>query len=134
MAGKETFLVWGELLCLGDMASSGSSPIRLELQTLWHTLILSEQTAEENLQAATGDTAGAVLCPRLQSCVPLGVLAASTALTVCPFLSSSLTMAEERQEVAHGHIQSTAHTDLRHLQQSALSLLCSYPPDAIITY
>lgn len=69
----------GDMLCLGgialpgDIASSGSSPHqRLELQTIWHTLILPEQTAEENLQAATGDTAGAVLCPRLQSCVPLG--------------------------------------------------------------
>lgn len=86
----------------------GLLPIRPELQTIWHALILPEQTAEENLQAATGDTAGAELCPRLQSCVPQGVLAASTALTECPFLSSSPTMAEEKQEVAHGHIQSTA--------------------------
>lgn len=139
-SGRKGDILWGKLLCLRDIASFVSSPHpRLELQTIWHTLILPELTAEENLQAPTGATAGAVLCPHLQSCVPLGVLAAPTALTMRPLLAH-----HGRGKARGSSWPHTQHsTDVRHLQQSAPSLLCSYDhsfsapistPDATTTY
>lgn len=134
VAGTDTFFVWGELLCLGDIASSESFlHQRLELQTIWQTHTLPEQTAEENLKAWTGATAGAVLCPHLQSCVPLGGPG-------CPHCPDSVSMPPQLTHHGRGKAGGSSwphrehSTDLRHLQQSAPSLLCSYTADAITTH
>lgn len=65
-------------------------------------------------------------------CATGGVLAASTALSVSILLQLTH---HGRGKAGGSSWPHTEHsTDLRHLQQSAPSILCSHTPDAITTY
>lgn len=133
--GGEHSLFGGNCFAWGILLHLSLLPIRdwsFRLSST-HSVCQSWQTAEENLQAHTGATAGAVLCPRLQSRVPLGGPA-------CPHCTGGVSIPlqlthHSRGKAGGGSWPHTEHsTDPRQLQQSAPSPPCSYTPDAITTH